>query len=196
MRLLPALFAVLACLGALSADRSAHALDPFDIEVAAKAGYATSPLSGNGGSSTGNPLGFGLGGRAGLVLDDTIYFGGSVTYFFTGNENLTNAAVSGSSVAETPVSVSTKVLMYGAEMGYGSDLFSLLTLRPHIGFGDATISYSGESSSTTTWYLQPGMTGLVTLGKFLVGADVDMLLLAVSQPQAAFLFDAQVGAKF
>jgi hypothetical protein len=40
------------------------------------------------------------------------------------------------------------------------------------------------------------MTGLVTLGKFLVGADVDMLLLAVSQPQAAFLFDAQVGAKF
>jgi hypothetical protein len=60
------------------ATRDAHDLGPVDIEVAAKAGYATNPLSTNGPLSASNPLGFGLGGRAGLAFKGGLYLGGSV----------------------------------------------------------------------------------------------------------------------
>lgn len=188
-----ALATLTACLVALSMERSAHALGPFDVEVAAKGGFATSPLSG---TNAGNPLGLGLGGRAGIVLDESFYLGGSIVYYFTGNENELNTSVAGSGITQTTQSVSTRVLMYGAEMGYGINLVDFLTLRPQVGFGDATFSQSGASASTTTWYLEPGLAGLVHWGKLLVGADIDMLLLSVSQPQVAFVFDAQVGLKF
>jgi hypothetical protein len=188
-----ALATLTACAVALSMERNAHALGPFDVEVAARGGFATSPLSG---TNAGNPLGFGVGGRAGIVLDETFYLGGSILYYFTGNENELSTSVAGSSLASTTQSVSTRVLMYGAEMGYGIDLTDFLTLRPQVGFGDATFSQSGAGASTTTWYLEPGVAGLLPLGKLLVGADVDMLLLSVTQPEVAFLFDAQVGVKF
>jgi len=188
-----ALATLTACVVALSMERSARALGPFDVEVAARGGFATSPLSG---TDPGNPLGLGLGGRAGIVFDESFYLGGSVVYYFTGNENELNTTVSGGSIAHTTQSVTTRVLMYGAEMGYGIDLTDFLTLRPQVGFGDATFSQSGASSSTTTWYLEPGLAGLVPLGKLLVGADIDMLLLSVPQPEVAFVFDAQVGVKF
>jgi hypothetical protein len=87
--------------------------------------------------------------------------------------------------------------MYGAEMGYGIKPLDLLTIRPQLGFGDATLSASGSSTSTTFWYLEPGVTGLVDLGPLFVGADVNMLLLPFGQPdQAAFSFHAQVGVRF
>jgi len=54
--------------------RDAHALGPGDIELGAKVGYATNPLSGSGAS---NPL-FGLGGRAGFAFKGGLYLGGSV----------------------------------------------------------------------------------------------------------------------
>jgi len=189
-----ALATLTGCVVALSMERSAHALGPVDVEVAAKGGFATSPLSG---TDAGNPLGLGLGGRAGIVLDESFYLGGSVLYYFTGSENeLVTSNAGGSTLTHTTQSVSTQVLMYGAEMGYGIDLTDFLTLRPQVGFGDATFSQSGGGASTTTWYLEPGLAGLVPFGKLLVGADVDMLLLSVSQPEVAFVFDAQVGLKF
>jgi hypothetical protein len=187
-----ALVTLTVCVVALSMERSAHALGPVDVEVAARGGFATSPLSG---TNAGNPLGLGVGGRAGVVLDETFYLGGSIVYYFTGNENEQSASVAGGSLVQTTQSVSTRVLMYGAEMGYGIDLVEFLTLRPQVGFGDATFSQSG-SASTTTWYLEPGVAGLVPFGKLLVGADVDTLLLSVPQPQVGFVFDAQVGLKF
>jgi hypothetical protein len=90
--------------------------------------------------------------------------------------------------------------MYGAEMGYGIKLVDLLTLRPQVGFGDATFSISGVSQSTTYWYLEPGVVGLVDLGLLFVGADVNMLLIpslyGTQAAQAAFTFHAQAGVKF
>jgi len=95
---------------------------------------------------------------------------------------------------------SVHVLMYGAEMGYGIKLVDLLTLRPQVGFGDATFSISGDSQSATSWYLEPGVVGLVDLGLLFAGADVNMPLIpslpATQSAQAAFTFHVQVGVKF
>jgi hypothetical protein len=44
--------------------REAHALGPVDLEVGARAGIGTDPC----GFFVPNPLGFGLGGRAGICL--------------------------------------------------------------------------------------------------------------------------------
>jgi len=106
----------------------------------------------------------------------------------------------GTCTAASITSVSTHVLLYGAEMGYGIKLIDLFTLRPQVGFGDATFNVSGESQSTTFWYLEPGVVGLVDLGPMFVGADVNMLLIAAVPgtfyTQAASTFHAQVGVRF
>ncbi len=79
-------FAVSSVLGlsTLAVARDAHALGPVDLEVGAKVGYATSPVSGGGT----NPLGFGVGGRAGLAFLGGIYVGGNIMYYLGGSENV------------------------------------------------------------------------------------------------------------
>jgi hypothetical protein len=62
------LFGLASIAAIATSTRTAHALD---VEVAAKAGGATNPYSGGGVS----PLGFGLGGRAGVVLLEHLYGG-------------------------------------------------------------------------------------------------------------------------
>src|SRR5260370_17643940 len=68
--------------GALSVPRDAHALGPVDLEIGARIGGASSPVSGGL-----NPLGFGLGARAGVSLF-SFYGGLSFMYYFGGGQDV------------------------------------------------------------------------------------------------------------
>lgn len=171
----------------------AHALGPVDLEVGAKVGGATNPSSASGAT---NPLGFGLGGRAGLAFLGGIYAGGNIMYYFGGSQNESLPTAAG---AASSVSVSVNTLMYGGELGYGLTILDLLTIRPQVGLGNATFSVSaaGTSESSNYVYVEPGVTGLVGLGLFFVGADANVLLFpTLSNSQAAFSLHAQIGVKF
>ncbi len=177
-------------LSTLAVARDAHALGPVDLEVGAKVGYATSPASGGGT----NPLGFGLGGRAGIAFLGGIYVGGNIMYYFGGSENVAPPCNAGASCVSPP-SISVNTLMYGGELGYGIKILDLLTIRPQVGLGNATFSAGGESSSY--YYLEPGVTGLVGLGLLYVGADANLLVLpSLPSNEVAVSLHAQVGVKF
>jgi len=177
----------------LAVARDAHALGPVDLEVGAKVGYATNPSSVSGAT---NPLGFGLGGRAGLAFLGGIYLGGNIMYYLGGSQSLPTETATG---APSSTSVSVNTLMYGGELGYGFKILDLLTIRPQVGIGNATFSESGggQSQSTSNWYLEPGVTGLIGLGLLYVGADVNALLFpGLANTNAAFSLHAQIGVKF
>ena len=70
-----------------------------------------------------------------------------------------------------------------------------------IGLGNATFtSTAGDknfSSSSSYFFLEPGVTGLVALGSLLIGADANALFLpGLNNGNAAFTLHAQVGIKF
>jgi hypothetical protein len=183
-------------LSILGVTRDAHALGPVDVEVGAKVGYATNPSSVSGVT---NPLGFGLGGRAGLAFLGGIYLGGNIMYYLGGSTSVPGGSTADGATS-TGVSVSTNTLMYGGEVGYGIKLLDLLTIRPQVGIGNATFTSSvsgGPSQSTSNWYLEPGVTGLIGLGLLFVGADVNALFFpGLSNTNAAFSLHGQVGLKF
>lgn len=183
------------CLCTTLVAPAAHALGDVTIEVAAKGGYTTNPASTDN-SGQPNLLGLGFGGRAGLAFKGGLYLGADVIDYPGGSLSEFTVGNAGSVVHNTQ-SYSTHVLMYGAEVGYGMRLVDMLILRPTLGFGDATVSVSGQPPSSTYWYLQPGVTALVDFGLVFAGPDVSMLILSnTNYDQAAFVFDAQVGVKF
>ncbi len=196
MRSAPVLVAAVA-LGIItfSATREAHALGPVDVEVGAKAGVSTNPVS--GGNSP-NPMGFGIGARGGV--DFLGFYGGvSFMYYFGSSQN--------ESVGAQSFSVSEHTVMYGVEAGYGLSLLGLLTIRPQVGLGNATFSasasgsgavnVSGGSTSTSNLYIEPGVTGLVAFGGYFVGADANLLFLpGLDNSTTAFTVHGQVGLKF
>lgn len=148
----------------LFTPRDAHAFGPLDIEIAAKGGYGTAPNGGQGGP---NPLGVGLGGRAGLSIFG-LYAGVNVVDYLGG----TVAPIScppdpGAGVVCTGSSAHT--LMYGGEFGYGFKI-SIVTIRPLIGVGSALVSGSASNSSL---YLEPGVTGLLAFGIVIIGVDAN-----------------------
>jgi hypothetical protein len=170
----------LATLAIVTSTRTAHALGPIDLEIGAKAGVGTSPSSEAGAP---NPLGFGLGGRAGVVLLDHLYGGVNMMYYLGGSE----------------AGVSFHTLMYGIEAGWGWKLIDILTIRPQVGIGNATFTASGgpASVSNSNWYLEPGVTGLVSLGMLFVGADANVLAFpGLANSNVAFTIHGQVGVKF
>lgn len=165
----------LASIGVMTSASTAHALGPIDLEVGAKAGVGTNPDSGGGL----NPLGFGLGGRAGVVLFDHLYGGVNLMYYLGGSED----------------GVSAHTLMYGLEAGWGFKLIDILTIRPQVGLGNANFSIGGLSDSNL--YVEPGVTGLITLGMLFVGADANVLVFpGLANSNAAFTLHGQVGLKF
>lgn len=177
---------------------SAHALGPVDVEIAARAGFATNPVSSNNGVSSPNPLGFGLGARAGVSFMG-IYGGINVIYYFGGSQSV--------SVPGESVSLSDHTFMYGVEAGYGFTLIDILTIRPQIGVGNASFSASVNGAGTVTTnlgaannsnlYLEPGVTGLVSLGGLFVGADANLLFFpGMDNSTTAFSFHGQIGFKF
>lgn len=158
----------------LSSSREAHALGPVDLEIAAKAGYATNPSSG----ST-NPLGVGLGGRAGVSFFGFYGGVGIIDYLGANSEH---------------------ALMYGFEAGYNWKI-AILTIRPQVGVGNAT--FTAGSYNASNLYIEPGLTGLVSLGMLFVGADANLLVLPNINEgnnnkgtETAFTLHGQVGVRF
>jgi len=181
------------CLAVLTAPTDAHALGPIDLEIAAKVGYANNP-----GSGVPNPLGVGLGGRAGVSFMGA-YGGVNILYYFGGTSNVNIASVSANS------------LLYGIEAGYGVTLVDILTIRAQLGVGNITISSSGSlgsvaapSSSLNNLYLEPGLTGLLGFGTYFVGVDANLLVLPSiakqngggSSTETCFTLHGQIGVKF
>jgi len=168
----------LASIAIVTSTRTAHALGPIGVEIGAKAGVGTNPDSGGGT----NPLDFGLGGRAGVVLFDHLYGGVNLMYYLGGSDN-------GESV---------HTLMYGLEAGWGFTLIDILTIRPQVGLGNATFSASGPfTESNSNIYVEPGVTGLLSLGTLFVGADANAIVFpGLSNSNAAFTLHGQVGVKF
>ena len=169
--------------------RSASALGPVDVEVAAKVGGGSRTTSG-----APDALGFGFGARAGVSLFGFYgglsfmdYLGASVSSYGPGPEG-----------AE-PGKYSLRSVLYGVEAGYNIGV-PFVTLRPQLGVGNYTLTASSTglpSFSKSNLYLEPGVTGLLSFGLWLVGADANVLLLpGLSGSQAAFTGHGQVGIKF
>jgi hypothetical protein len=176
-RLIPSLVALALALGLLCLPRQAQALGPLDVEVGAKAGAGSNP----GGTGGPNPLGFGLGGRAGVSLRGLfgLYAGVNFVYYLGSNQSV-GTTLSG---LETTSSHSVE---YGFELGYGYRL-GPVTLRGQVGVGSFEIDEvvapnrpstpGGFPGSERYLYFEPGVVGLVSIGFVFVGADVNGLLL-------------------
>ncbi len=202
-----------AALGTLSVAPTAAALGPVDVEVAAKVGGGTSPVdngvdTSNGGPPGGrpmvwnnpvaNPLGFGFGMRAGASFHG-FYAGLSFMYYV------------GESAQVVGLYSKARSVLYGVEGGYGIGL-GPFTLRPQLGVGNYTLTQSGIDpqylqnvgpSTVHYLYLEPGVTGLVTFGGWMFGADANVLFLPGwngskpgSNSEPAFTAHGQVGIKF
>jgi hypothetical protein len=189
----------------LSVTREASALDPVDVEVAFKVGGGTNPMSGGQnafGLGAPNALDFGAGVRAGASLKG--FYGGLAAMYYAGSSDdvlATNGLLPYAS-HESLTSV-----LYGIEAGYDVRV-AFVTLRPQLGVGNCTLSESGfleqnglpsvsSSKSTSSVYLEPGVTGLLSFGPLIVGADANVLFLPrLSGSQPAFTAHGQVGIKF
>ena len=184
-RLLPSLVAAAAAATTIALSGNAHALGPVDLEVGALAGYGSAPS--NFPSTSPNPLGFGIGARGGVDIFG-FYGGVKLMYYLGGSQG----------------GFSDHSLSEGVDVGYNIKL-AVLTIRPMLGLGNFTItgSYGGASTDTGSFYVEPGVTGLVSLGLIYVGADVNALLLT-SEPKAgggnqmdtALTIHGQVGLTF
>jgi len=185
-------------LGTLSVTRNASALGPVDVEVAAKVGGGTNPLGDvtylNPPAKQPNPLRFGLGARAGVSLLG--FYGGLSFMDYLGTSQVNQG-----------VTDSLKSVLYGVEAGYNIRV-SILTLRPQLGIGNYAQSESlsgtptGQPSTPTahysasSLYLEPGVTGLLSFGLWIVGADANVLFLpGLSGSQPAFTAHGQIGIK-
>jgi len=83
---------------------------------------------------------------------------------------------------------------YGFEGGYSLG-FGPITIRPQLGIGN--ITFSGDDNSLSNVYFEPGVTVLVSLIGFYVGADANVLLTpGLENSQAALTINAQIGLKF
>jgi hypothetical protein len=90
--------------------------------------------------------------------------------------------------------------MYGFEGGYGFSLPMVpITIRPQVGVGNATFTASGDgqSDSKSNLYIEPGVTVLVSLLGWYVGADANVLVFpGLDNSQVAVSIHGQVGVKF
>ena len=195
----------------------AHALGPIDVEVGAKVGAGTNPVGGG----LPDPMGLGLGGRAGVALSG-LYLGVSVVDSLGATGQL--HVVEGPDFEEGTLSPHS--LLYGLEAGYGIPLAHRVLLRAQLGVGQDRLGMGGglavgttldnivdlpQPVATTTYlYLEPAIVALVTLGHLYAGVDVGALLLpsgpSVAPPGTPFLSPhrldgattahAQVGVRF
>jgi hypothetical protein len=182
---------------ALAGD--ARASGPVGVEVAFTPGGALYPWKGN------SPLGLGLGGRAGVLLDQLLYVGVSVMDYL----GTTGADPSGFLVTK-------RSQLYGGLLGYAFAEGDAWSVRLQLGVGEATVNEHGSSPASEfiaqtpagitvhSLYLEPGI-GLIVKpwGPLLVGADVTVLVLGgipyVMDPPSttvALVLQAQLGVAF
>jgi hypothetical protein len=185
--LLPLLFA----LALVGTTKRAHALGPIGLEAGIAVGYGTNPQS----NDVGNPLGVGLGARAGVVLFDSLY-GGLKIMDYIGSSST-------QSLAGTSVTEKVHALQYGLDVGYNLPI-PVLTIRPQVGVGSIgfTGSVDNVSQTNSSLYIEPGVTALIGLGLFYVGADVNYMLIpsfpqgdGSSKFEGAVTIHGQIGVK-
>jgi hypothetical protein len=104
-------------------------------------------------------------------------------------------------------SIHEHTTMYGLEAGYSLSLLGLVTVRPQVGLGNATFSVSADGSiapgtpaglvlggSNSNLYVEPGVTGLVSLGLLYAGADVNALFFpGLDNSKMAVTIHGQLG---
>jgi hypothetical protein len=176
----------------LAVPKEAHAIGPVDVEVAARVGYASNP-SNVSGSSDG--LGFGAGVRGGVSFFG-IYAGLSFMYYAGASESETLPTGTGTSGS---LSVSTSAILYGIDLGYSFKLPMFITIRPQVGFGNATamVSVNNVSSSNNNSYVEPGVLLQARFGTFIAGVDANALFFpGQNDSQAAFTIHGQLGLAF
>jgi hypothetical protein len=180
--------ALLVTLTIALSSKEAHALGPIGIEVGAQVGYGASP----GGAAV-NPLGVGLGGRAGITFFN-IYAGGKIMDYIGSGDT---------------VGGQYHAIQYGGEIGYGFSI-SVLTIRPQIGVGNISLSGSNRPDlpSGSSLYLEPGAVALITIGIVYFGADASALMITnepaiggagnvqVTNFQTGFTAHGQLGISF
>jgi hypothetical protein len=201
----PLAIAVLAGSLALALPRVALASPPDDIEIALRAGVMTRP-----GGQQGSPLAFGLGVRAGAMIEG-FYVGASVINDWGGSQSLGTPPGSGPGAPTSTGSLGTEYLLYGVDLGYSFTLFNRLVLRPQVGGGLDAATYtcsmldsSGRSTGcagqkTHGWYVEPGAVALGPLGRFLfAGLDANLLVIAPGDVTVspAFTAHALLGLRF
>jgi hypothetical protein len=178
--------------GVLAFSTKANALGPVDIEIGARAGAAVGPLA---------PLGFGIGGRAGVSILG-LYAGVDVIDYLGATGPCAGCSQPSPPAGQTQVETQQRrsALLYGFEGGYNFKV-SLVTIRPQLGLGNLRLSSAagdpppshGDISNYV--YLEPGVVGLVSLGKLFLGADVNALLLPTA-PNSALTVHGQIGVTF
>ncbi len=145
-----------------------------------------------------NPLGLGVGARGGASILG-IYGGLNLMYYLGSRDG---------------ISEHSSALAYGIEAGYGVKELDLVTVRLQVGIGNLRTTLSapngGEdatsgattSASSSSLYLEPGVTVSVSLGTWFVGADLNAFVLTGfrdsggSRPDAALTCHGQVGVTF
>jgi hypothetical protein len=180
-------FAVAGGLAALlvTQDASAFGPGPLDtVEIAARVGGGTTPVSGGP-----NALGFGLGVRGGASFSG--FYGGVsfMDYLGSGQE----LPLPGGGTTH----YSSSSILIGFEGGYEIPV-SFVTLRPQVGIGSYTLNQTeSESNSSSSVYFEPGVTALLTFGRWILGADANVLFLPwLSGSEPAFTAHGQLGFKF
>lgn len=171
-----------------ASEHDAHALGPVDIEAGLRVGVGTTPDA-----DAVNPFGVGVGGRAGVSVFN-VYGGLSAIHYFGSSKDILNQKVQ------------TASTLLGLELGYSIKLIRVLTLRPQLGIGNVTFSSSVgnvDGDSKSKLYLEPGVTGLFSLGLLYVGADLNVLLipgveraLQDSKTYTSFTAHGQIGIQF
>src|SRR5579872_2026489 len=113
------LIATAACCAAVSIPQRALALGPVDLEIGAELGGGTGTVG-----NAPNPLGLGLGGRAGISLFG--WYGGiaGMYYFGSGQDNY---SLNGGGTGH----IHTNSSLIGLEVGDNITL-SILTIRPQL----------------------------------------------------------------
>jgi hypothetical protein len=184
---------VFACVWAWPGQASAAV--PFEIEGGGYIGYATNPSHGP------NPLGVGIGARAGVDAYN-IYAGIAATYYFGSSGNCGAGAPSGEGLGSLPpafcgqdgaeISISQMTVLYGVDLGYTLSFprAKYLKIRPILELGDAELTRSGSVGksditegtlapyrSANAFYLQPGLEVFLTTSGFFIGADANLLVI-------------------
>ncbi len=167
----------------------ANALGPVDIEIGAKAGVATGPLG---------PLGFGVGGRGGVSVQG-LYAGIDFIDYLGATGPCGSCPAPAASSTGGGLMQTRSGLLYGFEAGYNFKFFPV-TIRPQLGLGNFRFSNAagtppGPGDVSNSLYLEPSVVWLVSLGLFLVGADVGWLFLPTG-PDSAVTVHGQIGVTF
>jgi hypothetical protein len=142
-----------------------QALGPLNVEVGARLGVGSNVGMGI------DPIGFGVGARAGVSIVG-LYGGASVMYYFGTDEG--NQSVPPGGHANF-----IHTVLYGVEGGYGISL-AYVTLRAQIGVGNAEVDTNEPRLTSNHFlYLEPGVTGMMAFGegRWFLGADVTALIL-------------------